>query len=174
MSLDISSCYASDVAFPGLPFEADETAFAGGQSPLVQPQARKTGCTTEFSPMAQRHAALKFTHPLPYGAIVHDGGVQFVVFSRSATAMRVLLYEGVDDPDPTDIIEFDPDLNRWGHIWSVFVPGTGPGQLYHLQADGPHEPARGYRFDPQARLIDPYCKALAGDFLPAEGGILRP
>ncbi len=124
--------------------------------------------------MSQRQAALKFTHPLPYGAIVHDGGVQFVVFSRSATSMRVLLYDGVDDPDPADIIEFDPDLNRWGHIWSVFVPGTFAGQLYHFQADGPHEPQRGYRFDPQARLIDPYCKALAGDFLPAEGGILRP
>ena len=77
-------------------------------------------------------------------------------------------------PEPADIIEFDPDLNRWGHVWSVFVPGTAAGQLYHFQADGPHEPLRGYRFDPQARLIDPYCKALAGDFLPAEGGILRP
>jgi isoamylase len=124
--------------------------------------------------MSQRHAALKFTHPLPYGAIVHDGGVQFVVFSRNATALRVLLYDAVDDREPTDIIEFDPDLNRWGHVWSVFVPGTSAGQLYHFQADGPHEPQRGYRFDPQARLIDPYCKALAGDFLPPEGGILRP
>jgi len=149
MSLDINSCYASDVAF-------------------------YTGYTIESPVMSQRQAALKFTHPLPYGAIIHDGGVQFAVFSRSATAMRVLLYDGVDDPEPTDIIEFDPDLNRWGHIWSVFVPGTAAGQLYHFQADGPHEPQRGYRFDPQARLIDPYCKALAGDFLPAEGGILRP
>ena len=30
-------------------------------------------------------------------------------------------------PIPADIIEFDPDLNRWGHVWSVFVPGTAPG-----------------------------------------------
>ena len=131
MSLDISSCYASDVAFPGWGVEADQTAAAWERLPGSPPQARNTGCTIEPSTMSQRQAALKFTHPLPYGAIVHDGGVQFVVFSRSATAMRVLLYEGVDDPDPTDIIEFDPDLNRWGHIWSVFVPGTGPGQLYH-------------------------------------------
>ena len=93
--------------------------------------------------MSQRQAALQFTHPLPYGAIVHDGGVQFVVFSRCATAMRVLLYDGVDDREPTDIIDFDPDLNRWGDIWSVFVPGVGPGQLYHFQADGPFEPQHG-------------------------------
>jgi glycogen operon protein len=113
-------------------------------------------------------------HPLPYGAILHDGGVQFVVFSRSATAMRVLLYDKTTDPEPAAIIDFAPELNRWGDVWSVFVPGVGPGQLYHFQADGPHEPQRGYRFDPQARLIDPYAKALAGHFLPPEGGIVRP
>jgi glycogen operon protein len=106
--------------------------------------------------------------------VVHDGGVQFAVFSRSATAMQVLLYNRASDPEPADIIDFDPDGNRWGDVWSMFVPGLEPGQLYHFQADGPHEPAQGYRFDPQARLIDPYAKALAGDFLPAEGGIVRP
>ncbi|MGA2033146.1 MAG: isoamylase, partial [Thermoguttaceae bacterium] len=124
--------------------------------------------------MLQRHPALRFTHPLPYGAIVHDGGVQFVVFSRSATAMRVLLYSDVEDFEPSEIIDFDSDLNRWGDIWSIFLPGVGSGQLYHFQADGPHEPQHGYRFDPQARLIDPYCKALCGDFQPAHGGIIRP
>jgi glycogen operon protein len=97
-----------------------------------------------------------------------------VVFSRLGTAVRVLLYDKPDQSDPSDIVDFDPDLNRWGDIWSVFVPGVGPGQLYHFQADGPHEPEKGLRFDPQARLIDPYAKALAGEFLPAEGGIIRP
>jgi len=124
--------------------------------------------------MSDRPSALRFTHPLPYGAILHDGGVQFVVFSRRATAMRVLLYDKVADPEPVEIVDLDCDLNRWGDIWSIFVPGVGPGQLYHFQADGPHEPEKGLRFDGRARLIDPYAKALAGDFLPAGDGILRP
>ncbi len=129
--------------------------------------------------MPKRPAALRFTHPLPYGAIVHDGGVQFVVFSRSATAMRVLLYHRSSDREPAEIIDFDPDLNRWGDIWSVFVPDVGPRQLYHFQADGPHEPEKGHRFDPRARLIDPYAKALCGRFLPPPAGsendgIVRP
>ena len=47
--------------------------------------------------MRRLHPELQFTHVLPYGALVHDGGVQFVVFSRSATAMRLLLYDNVDD-----------------------------------------------------------------------------
>ncbi len=132
------------------------------------------GFTTGPTSMYERPAALRFAHPLPYGAIVHDGGVQFVVFSRRATAMRVLLYDKVNDREPKQIIDFDPDLNRWGDIWSVFVPGVGPGQLYHFQADGPHEPEKGNRFDPRARLIDPYSKALAGEFLPATDGIIRP
>lgn len=88
--------------------------------------------------------------------------------------MRVLLYESVDDLEPTSIIEIDPDLNRWGDIWSVFVPSVGPGQLYHFQADGPFDPDRGLRFDGRARLIDPYAKALAGEFLTDGDNIVRP
>ncbi len=124
--------------------------------------------------MFERHPSPIFTHPLPYGAILHDEGVQFVVFSRSATAMRVLLYDTIDDRDPTEVIDFDPDLNRWGDVWSVFVPSVKPGQLYHFQADGPFNPERGHRFNPKARLIDPYAKALAGCFQPGDDGIVRP
>lgn len=124
--------------------------------------------------MTDRLAALRFTHPLPYGAIIHEGGVQFVIFSRRATDMRVLLYDTVDQPEPTEIIPFDPELNRWGDVWSVFVPGVGDGQLYHVQADGPWDPDHGLRFDGRAKLIDPYAKALAGDFLPGEPGTIRP
>ena len=116
----------------------------------------------------------QFTQQLPYGANAREGGVQFAVFSRSATAMRVLLYDRVTDLEPEHVIHFHPELDRWGDIWSVFVPGIGPGQLYHFQADGPFEPQRGHRFDGNARLIDPYARALAGEFLPAADGIVRP
>jgi DNA-binding NarL/FixJ family response regulator len=55
--------------------------------------------------MRHVHPTLQFTHMLPYGAILHENGVQFVVYSRSATAMRLFLYENVDDPEPEEIIE---------------------------------------------------------------------
>jgi glycogen operon protein len=125
-------------------------------------------------PVTHQHPALQFTHPLPYGAILHDGGVQFVVFSRSATAMRLLLYDRVEDREPTEIIRFDRETDRWGDIWSIYVPNIGPGQLYHFQADGPFDPEQGQRFNGKARLIDPYAKALAGHFLPSDDGICRP
>ena len=124
--------------------------------------------------MLHRHPSLQFSHPLPYGAILHDHGVQFVVFSRSATGMRVLLYDKVSDREPAETIVFDRSNDRWGDIWSIFVPGIGAGQLYHFQADGPYDPERGQRFDPSARLLDPYARALAGNFLAADDGVIRP
>ncbi|GIW99276.1 MAG: glycogen operon protein GlgX homolog [Pirellulaceae bacterium] len=124
--------------------------------------------------MRHPHPELQFAYKLPYGAIVTDRGVQFVVFSRSATAMRVLLYDRVSDREPAEIIEFDRDTDRWGDVWSVFVPGIGPGQLYHFQANGPFDPESGQWFDGNARLIDPYAKALAGTFQKSTDGIIRP
>lgn len=132
------------------------------------------GSENAFMPNSHHSPLLKFSHPLPYGAIQHDDGVQFVVVSRSARSMKVLLYDKTHDREPAEVIEFDPSLNRWGDIWSVFVPGLETGQLYHFQADGPYDPDHGQRFDPTARLIDPYAKALAGCFLPATDGIIRP
>ncbi len=124
--------------------------------------------------MQHPHSALQLYHTMPYGAVLHDQGVQFVVFSRHATEIRLLLYDRVEDLEPQEIIRFDSKGDRWGDVWSVFVPGIGAGQLYHFQASGPFDPVRGMRFDSTARLIDPYSRALAGDFLPATDGILRP
>lgn len=132
------------------------------------------GSIAEVRPMGLVHPPLQFSLGLPYGAVLQDTGVQFVVVSKSATAMRVLLYDHVDDREPTDVIHLNPELDRWGDVWSVFVPGVGAGQLYHFQADGPFDPARGQRFNGKARLIDPYARALAGKFLPSTDGIIRP
>ena len=124
--------------------------------------------------MRHPHTELQFTHILPYGANVHDVGVQFNVFSRSATAMRLLLYDRVEDREPADVVHFNPSTDRWGDVWSVVVPGVTEGQLYHLQVDGPYDPERGQWFNGQARLIDPYAKALAGCFQPSPDDIIRP
>ena len=128
---------------------------------------------TRFS-MPTLHKHMQFHYPLPYGAILQEAGVQFVVYSRSATAMRVLLYRKTSDREPYRVVELNPSTDRWGDIWSVFIPGLKAGQLYHFQADGPFTPEEGLRFDPHARLIDPYARALAGDFQPSTDGIVRP
>lgn len=124
--------------------------------------------------MRHPHPELQFAYKLPYGAVVTDRGVQFVVFSRSATAMRVLLYDKLDDREPAEIIEFDRDTDRWGDVWSAFVPSIGAGQLYHFQASGPFDPESGQWFDSHARLVDPFAKALAGCYQKSSDGVIRP
>ncbi|MDR0871041.1 MAG: glycogen debranching enzyme, partial [Planctomycetaceae bacterium] len=117
---------------------------------------------------------MRFTRQLPFGAILHDNGVQFVVVSRLAKAMKLLLYNHAEDAEPAEVINFSREENRWGHVWSIFVKGIKAKQLYHFQAEGPFEPEKGLRFDGRARLIDPYAEALAGHFLPSTDGIVRP
>ena len=63
----------------------------------------------------------------------------------------LLLYRRVTDREPYRIVEFNPANDRWGDIWSVFVPGLKAGQLYHFQADGPFAPEEGHRFNSHAR-----------------------
>ena len=117
----------------------------------------------------------QFTYPLPYGAVLRDGGVQFVVFSRSATAMRVLLYDSVNDPDPSRIIEFKPKLRPLGrHLERVRSRVSRPASSTTSRPTGRSIPKEGQRFIPDARLIDPYARALAGRFLPNDDGIIRP
>jgi len=110
----------------------------------------------------------------PYGARLGLGGCKFSVYSRSAQGMALLLYRDVDDREPMERIEFDPQSDRCGDVWSRWVPGITAGALYHYQAEGPYSPEKGQWFDSKARLIDPYADALAGDFLPSRDGILRP
>ena len=124
--------------------------------------------------MRQRCPSLQFAYQPPFGACVNNTGAQFSVFSRSATAMRLLLYNDVSDTEPSEVISFDRNSDRWGDVWSLSVPSLTHGQLYHFQASGPWDPENGQRFDPAARLIDPYTQALAGEFQCGTDGVVRP
>jgi isoamylase len=97
----------------------------------------------------------------PLGASACPGGVNFSIFSRSATGMELLLFDREDDSQPQRVIQIDPALNRTYHYWHVFVPGLRPGQIYGYRAQGPYDPANGQRFDPHKILLDPYGRAVA-------------
>jgi isoamylase len=124
--------------------------------------------------MRQPIAPMQSTYQPPFGASVHPAGVQFSVFSRNATEMRLFLYDKPSDREPVEIIDFDSKNHRWGDVWNMTVPGLTEGQLYHFQASGPWDPDRGHRFDSKARLIDPYARALAGTYQKCADGIVRP
>ena len=72
--------------------------FREPSSMLIDWTPSLTTPTTPFrTVMPQQQRFMQFRYPLPYGAILREDGVQFVVYSRSATAIRVLLYNQLSD-----------------------------------------------------------------------------
>ncbi len=100
------------------------------------------------------------TSSAPLGATVAHGGVNFSLFSRHATGVELLLFEGVDDSRPSRVIRLDPGADRTYFYWHVFVPGVRPGQLYGYRVDGPFDPGTGMRFDRTKLLLDPYGRGV--------------
>jgi isoamylase len=92
----------------------------------------------------------------PLGATPSPNGVNFSVFSRNATGVELLLFDGVDDTKAARVVRLDPWANRTYHYWHVFVPNVRPGQLYAYRVEGRFDPSSGLRFDPTKALLDPY------------------
>src|SRR5437660_9032869 len=97
----------------------------------------------------------------PLGAAVLPHGVNFSLFSRSASGVNLLFFDREDDVRPSRVIPIDPAANRTYHYWHVFVPGVKSGQMYGYRVEGPADPARGMRFDPAKVLLDPYGRGVA-------------
>jgi isoamylase len=51
-----------------------------------------------------------------------------------------------------------------GFIWHGFLPAVDSGQRYGYRVHGPYDPAAGQRCNPNKLLIDPYAKAVDGNF----------
>lgn len=99
--------------------------------------------------------------PLPLGMTETCEGFNFAVFSRHATRITLLLFDGMDDK-PVVSVAFDPVRNRTGDIWHISVNGDLKGMSYGLRVEGPWAPQEGHRFDGHVLLLDPYAIALIG------------
>ena len=97
----------------------------------------------------------------PLGATLSREGVNFSLYSRGATAVELLLFNGADDDRPARVIPIDAASNRTYHYWHVFVPELRAGQIYGYRVDGPFDPAGGQRFDRSKVLLDPYGRGVA-------------
>ena len=98
--------------------------------------------------------------PYPLGATWDGQGVNFAIFSESATAVELCLFS-----HDTDAIESDKILlrERTDQVWHCYLPDARPGQFYGYRVHGPYDPARGHRFNAAKLLIDPYAKAISGE-----------
>ncbi|MGV2830960.1 glycogen debranching protein GlgX [Myxosarcina sp. GI1(2024)] len=98
----------------------------------------------------------------PLGATVYPDGVNFSIFSR-AEALELLLFDRPEAPQPARVIALEPKLHCSCYYWHVFVKGIGSGQVYAYRAYGEYVPEKGWRFDGNKVLLDPYAKAIAGE-----------
>jgi glycogen operon protein len=98
--------------------------------------------------------------PWPLGAHPREDGFDFAVVSRHATRVWLDLFLDSEAASPSHEIALQPDAHRTGDVWHVHVGGVPPGAGYAFRAEGPWAPDAGHRFDPSARLYDPYAYAL--------------
>lgn len=122
---------------------------------------------------------VRLGRPVPFGATLVPGGVNFSIFSQHATQCVLVLYEK-DAPEPLIEIPFrgffkklERDDSDWlelriGNVFTMTVFDLNYEALeYGFRMDGPGprakqgEPAI-HRFDPEKTLMDPYARAIGG------------
>src|SRR3954467_15500972 len=96
--------------------------------------------------------------PFPLGAHWDGEGTNFALWSTSATAVSVCLF------DANGLETRIPLGDRTYHVWHGYIPGVGPGQRYGFRVDGPFDPAQGLFHNAAKLLLDPYARAIEGDF----------
>ncbi len=106
---------------------------------------------------------LKRGHPLPNGISLLDNGVNFCLFSRHATGVTLIIQYSRDQngtPPPLEL-QLDPDRNRTGDIWHIFLVTKLYNFCYGYQLDGEADiPEQGLIFTPGQTLIDPFSQNL--------------
>ena len=96
--------------------------------------------------------------PFPLGAHWDGDGVNFALWSTTARGVSVCLF----DSDGREMrIPLDESTY---HVWHGYLPGVGPGQRYGFRVEGTYDPSRGLFHNVDKLLVDPYARAIEGDF----------
>jgi len=95
--------------------------------------------------------------PYPLGSTWDGAGVNFALFSENAQKVELCLFDHRDATKETARITMP---ERTDQVFHVYLPDALPGQLYGYRVYGPHEPARGHRFNPNKLVFDPYAKSV--------------
>ncbi|HEV7206873.1 MAG TPA: glycogen debranching protein GlgX [Jatrophihabitans sp.] len=97
--------------------------------------------------------------PFPLGAHWDGEGTNFALWSTTATAVTVCLFDGNDAETriPLDDTTY--------HVWHGYLPGIGPGQRYGFRVDGRYAPAEGLFHNSHKLLVDPYARAIEGRYV---------
>ncbi|MFD9208282.1 glycogen debranching protein GlgX [Streptomyces sioyaensis] len=101
--------------------------------------------------------------PTPLGARHRTGpdgiaGTNFALWAGGAEAVELCLFDDAERETRHPLTELTHE------IWHGFLPGVGPGQRYGYRVHGRWDPWTGARWNPAKLLLDPYARAVDGDF----------
>lgn len=125
-------------------------------------QSKKLALTARHHP-THHHGTfrLRYGHPLPFGASLVPGGINFSVFSSHATDCTLVLFQ-LGAAEPFAEIPFPPEF-RMGDVFAMMVFDLEPHRIeYGYRMDGPFDPSAGHRFDRRRILLDPFARAVSG------------
>ncbi|WP_431782831.1 glycogen debranching protein GlgX [Streptomyces chumphonensis] len=106
--------------------------------------------------------------PQPLGARYRSGpgglpGTNFALWAGGAERVDLCLFDDAGRETRQPLTELTHE------IWHGFLPGVHPGQRYGYRVHGRWDPWSGARWNPAKLLLDPYARAVDGDFaLPPE------
>ncbi|MFF8783579.1 glycogen debranching protein GlgX [Streptomyces sp. NPDC015125] len=101
--------------------------------------------------------------PTPLGARYRTGpdgiaGTNFALWAGGAEAVELCLFDDAERETRHALTELTHE------IWHGFLPGVHPGQRYGYRVHGRWDPWSGARWNPAKLLLDPYARAVDGDF----------
>ncbi|GAV56944.1 Alpha-amylase domain-containing protein/CBM_48 domain-containing protein [Cephalotus follicularis] len=126
-------------------------------------KAREAGAETAVieKPKLRRFQVFQ-GYPMPFGATLRDGGINFAIYSANAISATLCLITPNDlgENRVTEQISLNPLLNKTGDIWHVLLKGDFKDMLYGYKFDGLFSPEEGHYYDSSRILLDPYAKAV--------------
>jgi glycogen operon protein len=96
-------------------------------------------------------------NPYPLGATWDGAGVNFAIFSESATKVELCLFDSAEQSKESICLALPEQTDM---VWHGYLPGILPGQLYGYRVHGPYTPEVGHRFNANKVVLDPYAKAI--------------
>lgn len=109
--------------------------------------------------LPSQNYALVSNKPDPLGVTLVEGGVNVALFADNASAVDFC----IRNADGSETRWRLPDKARG--IWHGFVPGIEAGARYGFRVHGEWNPEAGHRHNPNKFLIDPYAKAIDGNWV---------
>ena len=97
----------------------------------------------------------------PLGSSFDGRGVNFALFSAHAEKVELCIF----NESGSEELERHVITESSNNIWHIYLENAKPGLVYGYRVYGLYDPQKGFRFNHNKLLIDPYGKKLVGTLI---------